>query len=233
MSYTKTIVCLANSRKPPSGRCVAGREVVGNAFGQWIRPVSTRLTEEISEEERRYETGQDPKVLDIISISLSAPKPHRHQTENHVIDADYYWQFEDTMSWEQLQQAVDLIDGPLWKNGYSTYSGHNDRVPESEVEDLVRSLYLIRPSDLVIAVTKEGAKFGNPRRRVRAQFKLHAAFYSLIITDPVIERQYLAKANGTYSLNEALLCVSLAEVYDDGFAYKLAAAVITAKRARR
>ena len=26
MGYTKRIVCLANSRKPPSGRCVAGRE---------------------------------------------------------------------------------------------------------------------------------------------------------------------------------------------------------------
>jgi hypothetical protein len=35
--YTKTIVCLANSRKPPSGRCIAGREVTQTGFGNWIR----------------------------------------------------------------------------------------------------------------------------------------------------------------------------------------------------
>jgi hypothetical protein len=232
MTYKKTIVCLANSRKPPSGRCVAGREFVDNAFGPWLRPVSARSTEEISEEERRYETGQDPRVLDIISITLSGPKPHRHQTENHVIDADYHWQLKGTVTWEQLQQAVEVIDAPLWRNGYSTYYGLNDRVPESEVAGLVRSLYLIRPNDLGIAVVKEGAEFGNPRRRVRALFKSHRASYSIIVTDPVVERQYLGQADGTYHLNDAVLCMSLSGMHDDGFAYKLAAAVITPQSAR-
>ena len=68
-AYEKTIVCLANSRKL-SGRCIAGKELVNSGYGSWIRPVSHRPTEEISEEERRFENGDDPQILDRISIQL-------------------------------------------------------------------------------------------------------------------------------------------------------------------
>jgi hypothetical protein len=48
---TKRIICLANSRKL-SGRCLAGREFVDGCAGDWIRPVSSREHEEVSERER-------------------------------------------------------------------------------------------------------------------------------------------------------------------------------------
>ncbi len=63
--YTKTVICLANSQKI-SGRCVAGKEVVGGKIGNWVRPVSGRPSGELSEDGRRFEDGRDPILLDVI-----------------------------------------------------------------------------------------------------------------------------------------------------------------------
>lgn len=68
MNMTKRIVCLANSRKH-SGRCIAGKEVLAGAYGEWIRPLSARESAEVSEEERRYQNGSSPHVLDVIGES--------------------------------------------------------------------------------------------------------------------------------------------------------------------
>jgi len=48
MATVKRLVCLANSRKL-SGRCVAGRELSGGRPIGWVRPVSARENEEVSE----------------------------------------------------------------------------------------------------------------------------------------------------------------------------------------
>jgi len=39
----KTLVCLANSRKP-SGHCIAGKDLSEQAQGNWVRPVSAYMT---------------------------------------------------------------------------------------------------------------------------------------------------------------------------------------------
>ncbi|MDQ7008306.1 MAG: hypothetical protein Q9Q40_13885 [Acidobacteriota bacterium] len=160
MGYMKTIVCLANSRKPPSGRCIAGREVTSAGFGDWIRPVSARPAQEISEEERRYEDGRDPKLLDIITIKMTKPQPNLHQQENHLIDANYYWTWERAVSWQDLQTAVEDPAGPPWLNESSSFHGRNDRVPEDRLGGMSRSLYLIQPSNLKLIVASEGGDFG-------------------------------------------------------------------------
>lgn len=224
--YTKTIVCLANSRKPPSGRCVAGREITGKSFGGWIRPISERPSQEISLEERRYQDGRDPRLLEIIAIEMKGPQPHRHQQENHLIDADRYWVKQSTVTWQDLQAAVEDPGGPLWLNGYSSYNGQNDRVPEGNLDGLPRSLYLVRPEQLRLVVASEGGDFGPPRRRVRARFNLCGHPYRMVVTDPHTESDFLARQDGEYPVAEVLLCVSLGEVFH-GYAYKLAAAVIT------
>lgn len=225
MGDIKKIVCLANSRKH-SGRCVAGKEVLAKGYGRWIRPISARQSAEISEEERRYENGTLPRVMDIISIPVIAATPVLYQSENYLIDADFYWVKSGELSWADMKQLLDKPI-PLWTNNDSTYYGLNDRVKVSIASKLPNSLMLIEPEELTIKVLTEGREFGNPRRRVRADFKHVGTHYSLIVTDPVSEKALLAKPNAEYKLTEAYLCISLGEVHTDGSCYKLVATIIS------
>lgn len=224
MTTVKRIVCLANSRKI-SGRCIAGREFDGGRAGGWIRPVSAREHEEISENERQYEDGSDPKVLDILETPLIEHRPKTYQCENWLLDDKLYWKRVGTVHWNEL--AV-LEDKPqlLWINGHHTYHGLNDRIPLAEAAKLGNSLYLLRVLRVELSVFAPGADFGNPKKRVQARFEYQGIGYHLWVTDPTIERPYVAKVEGDYKLGECYLTVSLGEPADDGYCYKLVAAVI-------
>jgi len=225
VNYVKRIVCLANSRKH-SGRCIAGKAVLNGAYGGWVRPVSARPSGELSEEERRYNSGEDPRVLDIVDVPMLAPAPLLHQSENHIIDAEYCWTKIGKLPWARLRQLVDEPE-TLWSNGESTYYGRNDRVKLDVAGRMTNSLVLIRPQGLSIVVRAEGVEFGNPRRRVRADFKYRGVNYLIVVTDPVAERAFLSGSDGQYSVAEAYLCVSLGEPHTDNCCYKLVAGVIT------
>jgi hypothetical protein len=222
--YYKTILCLANSRKN-SGRCIAGLEMPRGETPHWVRPVSNRAHAEISEEDRRYSDGVDPRVLDVIQIPFLSPKPNAIQNENHLIDPEYYWELKGRASWGDAYAAVDRSGRPLWNNDSSSYSGIHDRVAEDEADPSDGSLRLIEVNDLVVAVSVEGAAFGNAKRKVRGRFTHMGTVHLLAITDPPIERQYFAGPDGEFAVGRALLCVSLSEGYN-GWAYKLIAAVI-------
>jgi hypothetical protein len=231
MSYTKRILCLANSRRP-SGRCVAGREVTPTGYGPWVRPVSARDTREISEADRCYEGGKDPEVLDIVDIEMSRAQPDGHQQENHVIDDGHYWAKRGVVSWKELQAAAEDPAGPLWVNGCSTYHGHNDKVPADDLEGLDRSLYLVRPVGLKLTAVAESSYSGPPKWRVRARFDVCGQSYRITVTDPWTEDRMRGNEIAEVEYEDALLCVSLSEVYRDDSAHKLAAAVITPSRCR-
>ena len=220
----KRIVCLANSRKL-AGRGIAGK--VWPADGEraaWVRPVSDRPDGEVSEYERQYEDGSDPKVLDIVDVPLLPAQPCEWQTENWLLDPQSYWRKAGAASWFDLAGFADS-ESALWLNGFHTYNGLNDKIPLEAMGHCKDSLRLIHVQQLRIAVFKPGEAFGNSKRRVQARFLHGGSEYRLWITDPNYERRYLAKLDGDYVINDCFLTISLGEQYGDA-CYKLIAAVM-------
>lgn len=215
------IVCLANSRKI-SGRCIVGKIILEH---KWMRPVSNRDSEEISEEERRYENGQMPKLLDIISIPVKKHKPQLFQNENYLIDDDYHWEKRGEFS----SSLDNLLDAPndLWGTQSSSYQGQYDRISENMSVNYEESLYLIKPQSLKIIVRIEGQEFDNAKRKVRAEFQYNETTYIFPVTDPVIEKKYLSGENGEFALHieNVYLCVSVGLPYK-GYCYKFLASII-------
>ena len=224
MSVTKRIVCLANSRKL-SGRCIAGKELAGERIAGWVRPISARPHEEVSEHERQYEDGNDPRVMDIIDVPLLSARPNSYQTENWLLDPNFYWEKQGRATWNQLAQLAGPV-GPLWTNGSSTYHGAHDRIELGTATTLTSSLRLVHVDRLTLSVFAPGQAFGNPKRRVQARFQHDNTSYRFWVTDPIYERQYLAMPNDDYELAESFLTVSIGEPADDGYCYKLIAAII-------
>jgi hypothetical protein len=223
MATVKRIVCLANSRKL-NGRCIAGIELSGNRPVGWIRPVSAREHEEVSEYERQYEDGSDPRVLDIIDVPLLEARPKGYQQENWLLDPREYWEKIGRATWHDLEKTIDPT-APLWINGHSTYNGLNDEIPLALAESLDSSLRLIRIDRVTLSIFAPGEAFGNTKRRVQGRFRHDGKEYWLWVTDPRYERKYLAKPNGTYEIGESFLTISLGEPLNE-VCYKLIAAII-------
>lgn len=225
MNYVKTIVCFANSRKI-SGRCVAGKEWVDGKPGQWIRPISARATHEISEEERRYQDGHDPQLLDIIRVPCENHHPLNHQQENHVIDPGYYWSKQGQLA---FQDARSWLDSPntLWGIGQRSYAGLNNRIAVGQEDGT--SLFLISVENLRLLVDRKAPEYPDSKRAVRGEFVYCGNTYRMDVTDPVVERNFLAQTDGQYDIHRPLLCVSLGDPYQ-GHYYKLIAAVLYQER---
>ncbi|MBR0869648.1 hypothetical protein JQ633_04705 [Bradyrhizobium tropiciagri] len=224
----ETILCLANSRRP-GGACVAGKKFESNKIGDWVRPINAKHGNSISGKDAEYKDGTSADLLDIVRVSMSAPAPSDHQTENHQIDDGFYWRKTGRATWTQIVNATDNIQGPLWSDGDHSYHGLNDKVDEAIAKGLKGSLLLIEPSKLELVVASESKFGGGSVRRVRAKFTFNGTNYNFVVTDPWIETKYLAEPDGAYAVDGSRLCVSLAEILN-GSATKLVAAVITSDR---
>jgi hypothetical protein len=226
VNYSKRIVCLACARRP-SGRYVAGRELLESGYGGWIRPVSARPSGEISLEERCYESGMEPQILDIIDIPMIAAVPHIHQTENHLIDAAYYWTKKGVLPWTDI---AHLVERPvsLWENGNSMHHGMNDLMSQTLASHFANSILLIEPYSLNIQVHTEVGMLENPRRRVRADFWYQGTRYNFVVTDPLAEQVFLALDADEHALSDVYLCLSLSESYKgDGYCHKLVESILS------
>jgi hypothetical protein len=220
MSYTKRIICLANSRKN-QGRCFAGKELKNGRIRSWIRPVSELPSGQLSTATTRYADGHEAALLDLVDVTLISPQAEDFQTENHIVDVKTQWVKTGEYPVADIDQLLD--DAPtLWINGYESGKGLNDRVPEQMAkEELQSSLLLIRPDDLVLRVTRPW-----DRKELRARFSFHGIMYDFKITDPPLESEYLKLDVGQYGADDVVaLCVSLAPAFN-GNCYKLVAGVI-------
>lgn len=221
MVYVKTIVCFANSRKI-AGRCIAGKEWENEQPGEWIRPVSSRSTHEISEEERRYQDGRTPQLLDILQVPCNAPQPLHHQRENHVIDSGYYWVKTGQLPCSDIHSWLDN-PANLWVTGQSSYSGVNNRVAVGQENGI--SLYLVQVECLRLLVGRKTQDYPDSKRAVRGQFKYNGVAYLMDVTDPNVEKNFLALDDGEYDIPNPVLCISLGDPYQE-FYYKLIAAIL-------
>ena len=201
----RRIVCLANSRKP-DGRCVAGKLYVQGNFGAWLRPISARDGEELSEQERRISKGVEPALLDIMEIMVTEHKPSAHQPENFLINPQYKFKHVGSVNIEELMKAVDKPTN-LWIMGYQSKTfGKNDLVPPNRISEVSNSLFLIYPHTFTIQVVQ-----GTYSLQVRGQFSYLGADYNLRITDPIVEERFIPKGAGEYKIDDVLLTISLAE----------------------
>jgi hypothetical protein len=220
----KRFLCLANSRKL-RGRCVAGREITEGGPGLWIRPVSSRKYQEISEYERQYSDGSDPQVLDVIDVTFLEHLPREHQSENWLIDHRRYWSKVRTANISELDKFLEP-SGSLWIEGHSSYSGTHDRVPLEKARTLETSLRLIRARAVTLSISPP--IFGT-EPRVQARFNHNNERYALRVTDPRVERKYRTREKQTYKLGPCFLTISLGEAFQ-GYCYKLVAAIIPCPR---
>ena len=219
------LVCLANSRKL-SGRCIAGKIFTHGIRADWVRPVSSRVTGELSNNEISFQQGGPLKLLDIISLKLLSSVSHPYQSENWLNDVKTSWERVGELAEKKLDELCDEPN-TLWLNGYHSYNGLNDRFPvEIAREHIVNSLRFIKPESMIICVEEEL----NGKIKVRCRFAHNGETYALVVTDPVAEKKYLEKGNGEYPMNSknTYLCISIGEPYQ-GFCYKLAAGIIVLK----
>ena len=220
----KRIVCLANSRKD-GGRCVAGKELMPDGRpGAWIRPVSDLPHGGVSEDERSYEDGSEPCILDIIDVPTIGPYPKDHQRENWRLDPERRWVKMGSIQSNALPQWVDA-GADLWIDGHSSSNGRNDRIPLPDADSLDSSLRLIEIRSLQVTVS-EPNKPSNPVPTLRGAFRYNGRDYSLRITDPVSESGAMRLDYGDYEVvGQRFLTISLGKPLED-YVYKLIAAII-------
>lgn len=226
MAYTRTLVCLANSRKL-QGRCIAGLELKDSRLGAWIRPVSNAPHGELHLE-RFYAGSREPRLLDLVEIEFLGPMPTGCHREDHLVNHASQWVRKGTLPKSTLQTALDEVSGPLWFDGGSTSYGLNDRIPSAVAKSLRSSLKLVQPDSIKMRLGIEGATFGRPKRKIRGSFGIAGIEYELAITDSFVEKSFASATEGkSRVITRPILCISVSEPFEKQNAcYKLIAGVL-------
>lgn len=221
----KIVLVLANSVRSDPSRCVAGREVVGDRFEHWIRPVSPNGSGEVSYSERTLTNGHEVAVLDVVRMPLAGRVPDALQPENWAIKGKRTWTLVRRARFRELEE---LSENP--RSIWNEPNARNDSISEDHLRrhPVSQSLYLIKPIALKIQFYTND--FG--KRRRRAVFQYGREQYDLAITDPMVPGNYGARYPQWPAMREhdlrdrCYVCVSLAHGSFRGRHYKLVATII-------
>lgn len=162
----RRLIILANSRKA-GNRCIAG---IDFKSGRWIRPVYSDGTSGIPWNIRNI-NGQEPQLLDIISIPLKEDGPNREiQPENRQL-LDGQWIKVGKADIEQLE--------PYKKTEGIILYNTEDRI---HVNRLIRP---VRESICLIEayVTFFTGSYIHGGKRVNAMFEFSGNGYTIPVTD--------------------------------------------------
>ena len=208
MPTVKQIVCLANSDMD-GGRCVAGKELVGDALGRWIRLVGEGASKAVP-------VKKDIKLLDVIDVSLVKSVPHLHQRENWLLDSCRF-PLAKHHRWRKLEQLLDPAK-PLWIGEHGASNTINDRIPSSRIRGTESSLRFILVDELTLHA---------PQGKLRGCFRHEGIGYDLVVTDPSHKQRYARMNPGKTQLEgRSFLTVSLAGDSFHGAYYRIIAAIL-------
>jgi len=207
-----TLIILANSRKL-THRCIAGIDIT---TGKWVRPVSDQHDKVITWEMRNV-NGQEPELLDILSIPLLSTKlDDESQPENQLLG---------TGKWIRLGKAKpEDVRKYLERSGPIFYN-MSDRVSWDEIQKRARdgrkSLVLIECTNLKSYRTTSS----RGKAQARSRFSFDRTTYDLAITDYDVEQRVLRDEEIS---PKCLLTISLAGKLSNThpYCYKLVAGVI-------
>ena len=115
-----------------------------------------------------------------------------------MLDPEFYWETVASCSPFVFRTLVDPIE-QLWIDGHSTHHGRSDKIPIESIGETPSSLRLVGVERLVLRVFAPGEMFGNSKRRVQGRFDHASQSYALSVTEPVYERRYPSKLDGTYN----------------------------------
>jgi hypothetical protein len=219
------MVVLAKSIKN-GNYCLAGKLLDEDGYvGEWVRPIADGIAGSVPMEQTLCGDGHPAEILDVVAIQWGTAQPQLHQRENRLLGTSQ-WVRCGYLGWSDLPVIADEAPTALWLDGFSTYCGRNDRVPASRLHEAKSSLYLVAVQNLVLY--RASAFDGKIKRRAR--FGIGRQRYDLALTDSVAW-SWVANAQSTeFKVPEAYVCISLATPFVDGFAYKVAAAIITPER---
>ena len=216
-------ICLAHSKKY-SERCIGGVRL--DTF-EWIRPISRKKHGELTPEQLKLSPGGEPQNFDVISAWLSEHVPVRNQPENWRI-LDSPWKLVCRPS---PAEHAAILNKVLFR-GTGLFGNTSDRVAFRTFEKApaTESLVLVKPAHPRWIVRRTLTW----KRQLRVSFSLGSARYDLAVTDiPYDDRvhdldlgEYSSEQIGIKNEDAHYFTVSLGEPLENGYCFKLVAAVL-------